>query len=62
MKNIKKLDLICTSNTLQNLTKMINEFYYSKNYIIKNGKAYNTKLKKEFGKIVENKRGYHYYL
>lgn len=39
--------LICSSGTKEDLQEMINEFYYSKNYIITDeGTIFNTKLNK----------------
>lgn len=51
--------LICSTGNKEDLQKMINEYYFSSNYIIKeNGEVYNTKKDKVLdGVRVENKKG-----
>jgi hypothetical protein len=57
-----KNKLICSSPTKQGLEKMINEFYYSVNYIIKDNRAFNTKLNRFAGIIKEKKNRFYFYL
>ena len=59
----KRVILICSAPTKDNLVKMINEFYCSENYVItEDNKVYNTKLDKFIdGGIIEFKRNRYYY-
>ena len=59
----KKGMLICSAPTKENLVKLINEFYFSENYVItEDNKVYNTKLDKFIdGGIIEFKRNRYYY-
>lgn len=49
--------LVCSAGSKEDLQKMINEYYYSENYIITDeGKIYNTKTDKTLdGKVVFKK-------
>lgn len=50
--------LICSASTKEELEKMINAYYYSKNYIITDDmKIYNTKTEKYIDNIVCVSRG-----
>lgn len=51
--------LICSAGKKEDLQEMINKYYFSTNYIIKeNGEVYNTKNDKVLdGVKVENKKG-----
>ena len=50
--------LICSASTKEELEKMINAYYYSKNYIITDDmKVYNTKTEKYIDNIVRVSRG-----
>ena len=55
--------LICSAPTKENLVKLINEFYCSKNYVItEDNKVYNTKLDRFIDNgIIEFKRNRYYY-
>ena len=59
----KRVILICSAPTKDNLVKMINEFYCSENYVItEDNKVYNTKLDKFIDNgIIEFKRNRYYY-
>jgi hypothetical protein len=53
---------IATSTTKENLLKLINEYYYSTNYIITdNNEVVNTKLNKVLGFVKENKKRFEYH-
>lgn len=50
--------LICSAGNKEDLQKMINEYFFSQNYIITdNNRVYNTKLEKYIDNTVEIKRG-----
>ena len=59
----KRVILICSAPTKDNLIKLINEFYCSKNYVItEDNKVYNTKLDRFIDNgIIEFKRNRYYY-
>ena len=59
----KRVILICSAPTKDNLVKMINEFYCSENYVItEDNKVYNTKLDKFIDNgIIEFKRNRYCY-
>ena len=59
----KRVILICSSPTKDNLVKLINEFYCSENYVItEDNKVYNTKLDRFIDNgIIEFKRNRYYY-
>lgn len=49
---------IASAPTKERLTKLINEFYYSKNYVITiSNEVYNTKLDKVVGMVKDTKKG-----
>ena len=54
---------IASSPTKERLQKLINEFYYSQNYIITDdNKVYNTKLQKYKGEVRQEKNQFVYYV
>ena len=59
----KKVTLICSAPTKDNLVKLINEFYRSENYIItEDNKVYNTYLNMFIDNgIIEFKNNRYYY-
>ena len=59
----KRVTLICSSPTKENLIKLINEFYRSKHYIITDdNKVYNTYLNMFIDNgIIEFKSNKYYY-
>lgn len=54
--------LVASSKTEAGLAKLINEFYFSTNYIIKDGQAYNTKLEIYRGRVEVKKGRYKFYV
>lgn len=54
---------VCSSGSIEGLTKLINQFYLSENWIINDKlEAYNTKLQKMAGKIELKRNKYTFYL
>lgn len=57
-----KRKVLLSCGTKEDLQKMINEYYYSTNYIITDdNRAYNTKLDKYLDNIIEFKRNRWYF-
>ena len=59
---MKAKQLIASAPTEQGLLKLINAFYYSFNYIIKDNQAYNTKLDIYRGEVKLEKGRYKFYV
>lgn len=57
-----KEQLIASSATEEGLVKLINKFYYSENYILKDNQAYNTRLEIYRGRVEVKKGRYKFYV
>ena len=57
-----KKKLIASSGTEEGLMKLINQYYYSQHYIIKDGKAFNTKLNIFRGEVKKHKNRFKFFL
>ena len=53
--------LIASSSSEAGLTKLINAYYYSTNWVIVDNRAYNTKTKKYAGEVVKKNGRYKFY-
>ncbi len=57
-----KKKLICSSPSLEGITVMINKYYCSTYWVVRDDlTVYNTKLDKVLGEVVEKRGKYYYY-
>lgn len=56
------MDLIASAPSIERLEALINRYYYSKNWVVKDNKAYNTILDESRGTVELKRKRYRFLL